>query len=303
MPPRIVDAFPSSKIIADEQWARVQRREELRVAFQNITQLVINTGKYPKAEAAMRIVQALVAPEIAFVNGNVLQSPSNQHEPALPDAVKVSRYKAEAAKHEYIEQKFPNLLFLLDQLNLAIKKDLADQVISDLLKGIIFLGADINVRISDGRTNQLTQHHKLERQVEKLPEEMYAKLREELYQTYVFPKNGLVRVVWQIANVTINSKQHHFSDWIEVIAKPIPAELLEKYLQRAVDNGAILKFNSHLELFEMLCESGCMQTIARLPKELLDKGYDFARLRQSPKLEEIFAIQKSIITNAPVYVS
>lgn len=301
MPPRI-DTFPRSQTIEDEQWARVQRRRELRAAFQNITELIINTGKYPKAEAAMQIVQALVAPKVDFANGNVIQLPSTKDEPALENAVEVSQYKAEVARYEYIEQKFPTLLFLLDQLNLAIKKDLADQVVSNLLNGIIFLGADINVFISDGKTEKLTQHHKLERQVDNIPEEMYENLRKDLYQTYVYPKNGFIKAVWQIATVTINSKQHHFSDWIEVIAKPISAELLEKHLQKALESGLILKYNSHIGLFEMLCESGQIQTISRLPNELFEKGYGFEQLRQSPKQEEIDAIQKSILTNAPVYV-
>lgn len=298
-----VDAFPRSQIIEDEKWARVQRRRELCAAFQNITQLIINTGKYPKAEAAVQIVQALVAPKVDFANGNVIQLFSTKDEPVFTNAVEVSRYKAEIARYEYIEQKFPTLLFLLDQLNLAIKKDLADETISALLKGIIFLGADINVFISDGHTDKLAQHHKLERQNKHIPEEMYDDLRDKLYETYVHPQNGYIKAVWQIANVTINSRQHHFSDWIEVIAKPLSAELLEKYLQRALDTGAILKFNSHIELFEMLCESGRIQTISRLPNALLEKGYNFEKLRQSPKPEEISAIQKSILTNAPVYVS
>lgn len=301
MPPRI-DTFPRSQTIEDEQWARVQRRRELRAAFQNITELIINTGKYPKAEAAMQIVQALVAPKVDFANGNVIQLPSTKDEPALENAVEVSQYKAEVARYEYIEQKFPTLLFLLDQLNLAIKKDLTDRVVSNLLNGVIFLGADINVFISDGQTERLNQNHKLERQVDNIPEEMYENLRKDLYQTYVYPKSGFIKAVWQIATVTINSKHHHFSDWIEVIAKPIPAELLEKHLQKALESGLILKYNSHIELFEMLCESGQIQTISRLPNELFEKGYGFEQLRQSPKQEEIGAIQKSILTNAPVYV-
>lgn len=297
-----IEAFPSSQTIKDERWARVQRKRELRLAFQNITKLIINTGKYPKAEAAMKIVQALVAPEVNFTNGNVIQLPSTKDEPSALNAVEVSKYKAEVARYEYIEQKFPTLLFLLNQLNLAMKKDLADQVITDLLKGIIFLGADINVFISNGQTDQLIQHHKLERKMNNIPEGVYEDLRKKLYETYVHPKSGSIKVVWQIATVTINSQQHHFSDWIEVIAKPISAELLEIYLQKALDNGAILKSNSHIELFEMLCESGCIQFISRLPNTLLKKGYTFQQLRQSPKPEEINAIQKSILTNAPVYV-
>jgi len=300
------DTCPNSSVIQAEQWSRTWRRRALRDAFRDINQLIINTGKYPKVEAAIKIVQNLVAPKIDFANGNVIQLPSTKDEPASTNAAEVSKYKAEVARHEHVEAKFPELAFLLRQLNLAIEQDLANQIIEDLLKGIIFLGADINVFISnDKNEQQLVQHHKLERNercTPIIPEEIYESLRKELYKTYVYPEAGLIRVVWQIAMTTINSSHHQFTDWIEVIAKPVPAELLEIYLHKALDNGAILKSNAHIELFEMLCESGCIKYISRLPDDLLKKGYCFAQLRQSPSQPEITAIQKSIVTNAPVYV-
>jgi len=285
---------PQAQSIQAEQSARTERRRALRSAFEDINKLIINTGKYPKAEAAMRIVQSLVAPNIDFSNGKVLQLPSTKDEPSSINAVEVSRYKAEVARHEYVENKFPELFFLLNQLNLAFRNGLADHVIDNLFKGIIFLGADINAFIANGQTGELFQQHKLDREIDILSDEIYTGLRQELYQTYVH--------VWQIATVTINGRLHHFSDWIEVIASPIEAELLEKYLAKALANGLILKSNTHLELFEMLCESGKIRTISRLPGELLAKGHNFEQFRQSAKPEEIKAIQKSITTNAPVYV-
>ena len=293
---------PQAQGIQAEQSARTERRRALRSAFEDINQLIINTGKHPKAEAAMRIVQSLVAPNIDFSNGKVLQLPSTKDEPSSINAVEVSRYKAEVARHEYVENKFPELFFLLNQLNLAFKNNLAEHVINNLFKGIIFLGADINAFVANGQTGELSQQHKLDRETDLFPEEMYEDLRKELYQTYVHPKTGHIKAIWQIATVTINGYLHHFSDWIEVMASPIEAELLEKYLAKALANGLILKSNTHLELFEMLCESGKIRTISRLPGELLAKGHNFEQFRQSAKPEEIKAIQKSITTNAPVYV-
>ena len=297
-----VDIYPNSSLIQAEQWARIQRRRALQEAFKEISQLIINTGKYPKVEAAIRIIQNLVAPEIDSANGNVTQLPSTKDEPISANAVEVSRYKAEVARFEYVENRFPELAFLLKQLNMAVKNNLAAEIIDDLLKGLIFLGADINAFIADGQTGEVFQHHKLDRKIDSLPEEMYERLRKSLYQTYVYPYTGCIRVYWQIATTTINGRPHHFSDWIEIVAEPVSAELLEKYLASALANGSILKSNTHLELLEMLYESGGIKTISRLPGELLAKGYGFERFRQSPKPEDMHAIQRSIITNAPVYV-
>lgn len=294
--------YYSTSTISAEKDARVLRRQALRDAFEGINRLIINTGKYPKAEAAMRIVQALVAPNIDFANGNVLQLPSAKDEPALVNAVEVSKYKAEVARHEYVENNASELLFLLNELGIALQLGLADEAINNLLQGIIFLGADINAFVADGQSGEMQQQHKLERQISTVLEKDFEDLRRELYETYVYPKSGRTRAIWQIAMVTINGNLHHFSDWVEVIAKPIDAELLDKYLNQALENGLVLKSNTHLELFEMLVESGKIQTIARLPNEMLERGYGFEQLRQSPKPEEIMAIQKSIVTNAPVYV-
>lgn len=292
----------SSQTIADEQDTRTWRRRDLRAAFDSINKLIINTGKYPKAEAAMTIVQNLVAPEVNFANGNVIQLPSTQDEPEFINSVTVSKYKAEVARHEYFEHTQPQLLFLLNQLDISFRNNLADHVIADLLQGIIFLGADINAFIANGQSGEILQSHKLERQTETIPEELYELVRQQLYETYVHPATGQIQAIWQISTVTINGKTHDFSDWVEVIAKPITAELLEKYLAQALTDGKFLKSNTHLALFEMLCESGGIQTLARLPDRLAKKGYDFKKVRQSPKPEEIIAIEKSINTNAPVYV-
>ncbi len=297
-----VEIFHHETIQA-EQEARRERKKALQEAFREIIKLIVNTGKYPKAKAAMDIVIALVDPSIHFENGRVLQLPSTQDEPLLPEAAAVATYKAELARINYLENQFPDLIFLLQQLNLALKANLDDGLIQELLKGIIFVGGDINAFIANPVTGELQQHHKLERDLPILDEMTYMKIRDKLYQTYVYPSNGQVRVVWEISMVIINGQSHDFTDLVEVIAEPIDAELLEIYLKAALSNGMLLKSNTHLELFELLCESGKIKTVAKLPKELVDQGYGFSQLRQSPKPEELQAILRSINSNAPVYIA
>ena len=296
-----VEIFRSDTIKA-EQSARDQRKEGLKEAFAEVVQLIINTGKYVKAKAAMDIVIALIDPEIHFDNGRVLQLPSTQDEPALERAIDAATYKAQFAKDKYLADKFPELMFLLKELNIALQADLNDQLIQELLKGIIFVGGDINAFVANSETGNLEQHHKLERTSPQLKEIEYMALRENLYRTYVKPKTGQIRVVWEISTATINGRSHEFTDYVEVIAKPIDAELLELYLKDALASGMILKSNTHLEVFEMLCASGKIKTISRLPKELVDQGHGFARFRQSPKQEDLYAILHSINSNAPIYV-
>jgi len=297
-----VEIFHQETIQA-EQEARRERKKALQEAFREITKLVVNTGKYPKAKAAMDIVVALVDPHIHFDNGRVLQLPSTQDEPMLHRAADVAIYKAELARDEYLEGQFPDLIFLLQQLNIALLSNLDDALIQELLKGVIFVGGDINAFIANPGTSELQQHHKLERDFSVLSEATYLKIREKLYQTYVYPENGQIRVVWEISMVTVNGRNHEFTDLVEVIANPIDAELLEIYLRAALANGMILKSNTHLELFELLCESGKIKTVAKLSKELANKGYGFVQLRQSPKPEELQAILRSINSNAPVYIA
>lgn len=290
--------------VSDEQQSRKQRRKALKAAFDEVIQLIVNTGKYPKAKAAMDIVVGLVDPGVHFDNGRVLQLPSTQDEPALEKAADAARYKAGLAKKEYLTKNFPELTFLLNQLDLALRSDLNDQLIQQLLKGVIFVGCDINAFIADPDTGKMNQSHKLERTHQQLTAEEYSSLRDSLYKTYVFPPNGKIRVVWEISMATINGQNHEFTDLVEVIADPIDPELLEMYLKVALANGMILKSNTRLELFELLCDSGKIRTIARLPKELKDeKHYDFSRLRQSPKPEELKAIARSIVSNAPIHVA
>ncbi len=297
-----VEIFRSDTIEA-EQWARDQRKEGLREAFAQVSQLIINTGKYDKAKAAMDIVVALIDPAVHFDNGRVLQLPSTQDEPALERAIDAATYKAKFAKDKYLTDKFPELMFLLKELNIALQANLNDQLIQELLKGIIFVGGDINSFIASQETGELEQHHKLERKHAKLKEIEYMALRESLYRTYVRPKTGKIRVVWEISTATINGSSHNFTDFVEVIADPIDSELLELYLRGALASGMILKSNTHLEVFEMLCASNKIRTTSKVPRELADKGYSFAQFRQSPKQEELQAILHSINSNAPVYVA
>lgn len=297
-----IEIFRSNTIEA-EQWARDQRKEGLRDAFAQVSQLIINTGKYDKAKAAMDIVVALIDPAVHFDNGRVLQLPSTQDEPALERAIDAATYKAKFAKDKYLTDKFPELMFLLKELNIALQANLNDQLIQELLKGIIFVGGDINSFIASPETGELEQHHKLERKHAKLKEIEYMALRESLYRTYVRPKTGKIRVVWEISTATINGSNHNFTDFVEIIADPIDPELLELYLKDALANGMILKSNTHLEVFEMLCASNKIRTTSKVPRELADKGYGFAQFRQSPKQEELQAILHSINSNAPVYVA
>ncbi len=295
--------------IAAEQLARRQRKIALKEAFNEINKLIINTGKYPKAKAAMDIVVALVDPLVHFDNGRVLQLPSTQDEPLLPKAAMVAEYKANLAREEYLTKKFPELIFLLNQFNLALQESANDQLIQDLLRGLVFVGGDINAFIADPNSGRLQQHHKLERDFTELTMEKYEEIRKNLYQTYAYPKTGQIRVVWEISMMTINGSNHEFTDMVEVIASPIDRELLEIYLQAAIANGMIFKSNTHLELFELLCESGKIKTLAILPNEMRmsknknkKKEFSFDKLRHRPTKEELSAILQSINSNAPVYV-
>lgn len=285
-----------TELIRVEASARIERREALRRILQDITKLVINTGKEAKALAALQMIQALIAPELSVVNGGVLQLPSDRDEPAAVRAEDVARYKAETARHEYIESRFPEIEILLSGLHTALYTQ-NEQLFHELLRGIIFLGADINAFING------QQHHKWARQYGvALPEFAYDQLQQELYDTYVTPQNGVVQVTWEASTALVNGHTKGFSDWIEIIARPLDKELVDKYLAKAVTDGKVLSSNTHLAAFEMLCESGRILTIAMASKEMLQRGYVISQFRQSPKPELLAAAMRSIHTNATVYV-
>jgi len=285
--------------IQAEQAARLERKKALLLTFEGIFKLVINTGKHAKALEALRVVQALVSPDISFANGGVLQLASTQDEPATEHAVDAARYKAELARHEYVESLYPELQFLLNRLHDTLVSN-QEQLFQEILKGIIFLGADTNSYI-DG-----VQHHKLEREhsvLPEFPENAYEELRRELYATYVYPKNGRVQVLWDFASVMINGITHTFIDKVEVIAGPLDRELVDLYLADALADGKILSSNTHLAAFEMLRASGKIVSVALLSQELARRGFKIEEVRQSPQPELLSAIQRSIDTNATIYVS
>lgn len=285
--------------IQAEQIARAKRKQALQEAFNDICQLIINSGKQAKAAEALRVVQVLVTPDISFTNGNVLQLNSTQDEPSMERAADVACYKAEVAKHEYLESRYPELMFMLQRLHGALINN-QEQLFQEILKGVIFLGADINSFING------EQHHKLEREhpvLAEFPEAAYEKLRQELYETYVYPKQGRVKVLWEFASAMINGYTHGFVDWVEIIARPIDRELVDKYLAAALADGKVLSSNTHLAAFEMLCESGKIESISLFSQELARMGHSIAEFRQSPKPELLAAVLRSIKTNATVYVN
>lgn len=281
-----VDFFSSRRIKA-EQAARTARREELRQAFAAIATLVINTGTHTKAEAAASIAAALVNPSIKLDSPAVIIQPSTKEEPVSPYAIQVAAFKARSAREEYVEKRMNESTFMFAQL-----------------AQVVFYGADINAFAQNPSTGILEQSHKKSREFPvSLPESAFMQLRAKLYQHYIYPPSGFVRMVWDISEDIFNGKEHQFSDLVEIIAKPLDAELLELYLQYAVADGKILNSNTHLAAFEMLMESGKIQTTARLSNHLLAKGYRFADFRQSPKQEELIAIKQSIVGNQPVHVA
>ncbi len=273
--------------IKAEQAARIERRRNLQEAFADISHLVVNTGTHMKAEAAANIAANLVNPNIRLDSDRVIIQPSKREEPTSLLAINVARFKAETARQEYVEKKMKEPDFFFEQLAY-----------------VIYYGGDINSFSEDSETGIVVANHKKSREYPvSLPESEYVKLRTKLYKHYVNPPSGRVRMFWDISEEIINGQEHDFTDWIEVIASPLDAELLEIYLAEAVADGKILNSNTHMAAFEMLCESHKIETVSRLPYELRRKGYKFADFRQSPKPEELLAIRRSINNNQPVYVA
>lgn len=298
-----VETIPFPRIIPDRREVRRARKEALRAAFTSINQLCVNTGKLDKVLELSKLIQTLVNPQITIPNGNVQQLKATDSEPALPSASEVATHKARLAKERYLQSSQTELMFLMQQFNLALQNDVDDQVLEALLKGIVFVGSDINVFIKNPISQQMEQHHSKERHTEVIAAEDFSALRKSLYETYVAPKNDRIKVIWEIATAVINGQTHAFSDYVEVIADPIDAELLDFYLQQALADGKILSSNTHLALFELLCASGKMKSVAILSKEMRDKGYSFADVREKPTPEVLAAITYSINTNSPVYIA
>ena len=290
--------------IKAEQQLRKERKIALREAFSEVNLLVINTGKHLKAEAAARIAAALVDPRLNLDSGRVLRLSSTKDEPMRVRASEVALFKAQTAREGFLLQQFPELIFLFNQLKLAFDLNLGDPLIKELLANIVFFGGDINAFVDDPQTALPKQSHKEERQFPNgIDEKEYERIRNQLYQTYVYPKNGQSRVMWDISSLTLNGKVHEFTDYVEIQAKPVASELLELYLLKAIADGKILSSNTKLATLEMLMESGQITSVSRLPKELLKKGYKLIDFRQSAKAEELSAIEKSINTNEPVHVA
>lgn len=296
-----IEVFNSSRIRAEQQ-TRKNRAEQLREAFEDAKLLVVNTGAQKKAEAIAALAQNFGNQHINLNSGRLLLQPSQKAEPMRPRAVDVSSFKAETAKAEFLMKSFPEFIFWLNQLNIALKNNVKEEVVKELLARIVFYGGDINAFVIDPVTGLYTASHKWMRKFPtSLPGSEREKLHKMLQARHITPKGGKTQIIWEAGNTYLNGKKHNVSDLIEVRAKPLPKELLDQYMWAAANNDMERKSNTNFAAFEAMAENG-IETISVLPAELAAKGYTLKDFRQSAKPELEAAIQKTIDTNAPLYV-
>lgn len=251
-----------------------QRKELLRQLFTDFSQLIVNTGKQAKAEALLALIGNISGQNLNPNQVNIMQG--LQVEPTAPQAATVAKSKV-----------------------VALEGVLSPEEIGE--PAILKAGSDVNAFIFDGVA--WTQEHKLARHHERLNLEQFLILRQQLLVQYCFPKNGQVRLRWDMATHLVNGRAHTFNDVVEVISQPLDPALLDQFLIEAWLNGLMLSSNLHFATFEALLKNDKIISIAHLPMELAEQGRqlaDFVTTEISPTLTG--AILHSIISNSPVYI-
>ncbi len=282
----------ASERLAQEERVRLSRKEQLRELMNDLSALVINTGKASKAEALAdlinRLTGQLMVPEevICFSDRNPEQCASR--------AATVA------------QSKVANLMVdLKNQTEPGHRSDSAsDQALNLLLSQmILYAGSDINSFIKEADGN-FRQNHQLGREYgANLPDEKFWEIREQLRKEFCFPASGRVVLRWDIASHLVNGRAHVFSDLIEVVSLPVNPQLLDQYLFEARDNNLILNSNQHFAALECLIENGKIISASHLPRELEEQGAqlaDFATNDISPAL--LSAFLHSVVNNTPVYI-
>lgn len=282
----------SREIIDAVDNARRQRKNDLLHAFAGIEELVINTCKPDKVAAVLEIINNLVKPDRNFPIERVKSLNFTENEAEFPRAEQVALWKVKMIRSVHYRE-------LLEWIDL--KREVKPEEVEELLKGILYVGMDVNsyLMVND----ELTQQHKLRRNgnQEELTEPEYLEVREKLRQAFCFPKNGRVRIVWDLSTAISNHHIHTFSDVVELIAKPLDPELLDIYLNDAIKTGLVLRLNLFIAALEAFTESNSIMTIAVLSQELEKQGYSFKDLREAPTPELIQAIMLSVVSNMPIY--
>lgn len=288
------------ELIPAIQLSRRQRKEALLTAFAHIETLVANTSNPEKLEALRQIINNLIRPDRSFPTNKFHHLNLTEDEAQFPRAREVAVWKVQLLKSVHLER----LVAWLDT-----KQDLSLAEVEELLNGIVYVGMDVNSFVNIN--GQWQQRHKLRRSAKEtsskedkesiLSEMEYSQIRHSLLTIFCHPAGGRVRIVWDLATVIANHRWHSFTDLIELVADPLPVELLDLYLDDAVKSGLILRSNLCIGALEAFVASGKIQSIAILTQELAKQGYHMEDLREKPTPELIEAIMVSVISNMPIY--
>jgi hypothetical protein len=282
----------SSERLTQEERIRASRKEQLRQLMYDLSALVINTANKNKALALAELINRLTNQQL--VSREVICFADPNQEQCAVRAATVAQSKVENLIKDL--ESHPEHCRSIDG-ECSLEMNL---LLSQL---VLFAGSDVNAFIQEA-DQTWHQNHQLSRlHAEKLPDEKFWQLRQELRQQFCFPENKQVVLRWDIASHLVNGRNHSFSDLIEVVSQPVVPELLDEYLFAALNNGLVLGSNQHFAALECLIHNGKITSISHLPRELEEEGLslaDFASFEISPVV--LSAFLRSVIDNTPVYV-
>lgn len=282
----------SSERFSQEETVRTARKEQLRELMQDLSALVINTGNKNKALALANLINKLTNQQL--ISREIICFVDPKQEQCAVRAATVARTKVENLIKDL--NSYPEHCHTIDDENHSDLNLLFSQL-------VLFAGSDVNAFVREA-DQTWSQNHQLSRQyTEKLPDEKFWRLREQLRQQFCFPENKQVVLRWDIASHLVNGRDHSFSDLIEVVSRPVDPELLDQYLFAALDNGLILESNQHFAALECLIDNGQIISTSHLPRELEERGAslaDFSSFEVSPVLLSAFLY--SVVNNTPVYI-
>lgn len=127
----------------------------------------------------------------------------------------------------------------------------------------------------------------------------YEQVKAKLVDRYCHPPEGQLKLIWDVGSFIINGERAAFTDYIEVISDPVDQELLEQYLEyaRFGKEKHILTTNVQMKALECLIDNGKLKSIAFLPKEMIQRGFTFEDVRQTPSKELLIVALLAVVRN------
>jgi hypothetical protein len=133
-------------------------------------------------------------------------------------------------------------------------------------------GADSVFKIFNQETNKWEVFHKIGRGIIKSPEENIVSEYQNLKELLVYPKSGVLYLLWELSATYKNGYDHHFPESLVVKSKTLDLELFKKYFDHSIKSGLFWKSSTRIALIEAVLENDSTTNIGIFTdKQLQDR--------------------------------